>query len=114
MKVNKKLGYNILGLLRAFNETQGNLALTLGISTSYLSEIVNGKKEPERSMIEKLARHFGMSPESLLYDDYSCINQITDFEEVVRLDKEYIEHWSLYLDVKILIKTLRVVFGSGE
>ena len=41
-------------------------------------------------------------------------NQITDFEEVVRLDKEYIEHWSLYLDVKILIKTLRVVFGSGE
>ena len=42
-------------------------------------------------------------------------NRITDFEEVVRLDKKYIEEWSLYLDIKILIKTLQVVFaGEGE
>ncbi|MBR1710468.1 MAG: helix-turn-helix transcriptional regulator [Clostridia bacterium] len=79
MKGSKRLGYNLLGLLRAFNETQGNLALTLGISTSYLSEIVNGKKEPERPQLEKLAKHFGMSPESLLNDDFASIRQITDF-----------------------------------
>lgn len=33
-------------------------------------------------------------------------NQITDFEEVVRLDMEYIKNWSLYLDCKILLKTV--------
>ena len=37
-------------------------------------------------------------------------SNITDFEEVVRLDTEYIRNWSLWLDIKILFKTLVVVF----
>ncbi len=42
-------------------------------------------------------------------------NEITDFEEVVRLDTKYIEEWSLNLDIKILMKTIRVMAqGSGE
>ena len=36
-------------------------------------------------------------------------SDITDFEEVVRLDKEYIERWNPGLDVKILLKTFGVV-----
>jgi len=36
-------------------------------------------------------------------------NQITDFEEIVRLDTEYIENWSLRLDFKIIFKTFKVV-----
>jgi lipopolysaccharide/colanic/teichoic acid biosynthesis glycosyltransferase len=36
-------------------------------------------------------------------------SEITDFEEVVRLDTEYIHHWNLLLDLKILIKTIIVV-----
>ena len=36
-------------------------------------------------------------------------SDITDFEEVVRLDKEYIENWDIGLDVKILFKTVMVV-----
>lgn len=41
-------------------------------------------------------------------------SEITDFDEVVRLDREYIESWSLALDVKIMIKTILVVFkGRG-
>ena len=35
---------------------------------------------------------------------------ITDFEEVVKLDTEYINNWSLSLDVRILLKTVRTVF----
>ncbi len=42
-------------------------------------------------------------------------NEITDFEEVVKLDTRYIENWSLSLDIEILLKTIRVVLeGRGE
>lgn len=36
-------------------------------------------------------------------------SDITDFEEVVRLDKEYITNWNIGLDIKILLKTVMVV-----
>ena len=35
---------------------------------------------------------------------------ITDFEEVVKLDTEYINNWSVGLDIKILLGTIRAVF----
>lgn len=39
-------------------------------------------------------------------------NQITDFDEVVELDTKYIDEWSVWLDIKIMIKTIMVVFGK--
>ena len=36
-------------------------------------------------------------------------SDITDFEEVVRLDTEYIRNWSMGLDFKILFKTVKTV-----
>ena len=36
-------------------------------------------------------------------------SNIVDFEEVVRLDKEYISDWNIGLDIKILFKTILVV-----
>ncbi|MGN8887142.1 sugar transferase [Blautia sp. HCP28S3_G10] len=36
-------------------------------------------------------------------------SDITDFEEVVRLDKEYIENWNIGLDIRILLKTVVAV-----
>ena len=38
-------------------------------------------------------------------------SEITDFEEVVRLDNEYIRNFSLWLDVKIICKTFVTVLG---
>lgn len=41
-------------------------------------------------------------------------SDITDFEEVVRLDVEYIDNWSLWSDIKILLKTIKIVLlGKG-
>ena len=40
--------------------------------------------------------------------------KVFDFEEVVKLDLEYIDNWTLSLDVKILLETVYVVlFGVG-
>jgi exopolysaccharide biosynthesis polyprenyl glycosylphosphotransferase len=37
-------------------------------------------------------------------------NQITDFKDWVRLDLEYIDRWTLWLDIEILFRTIPVVF----
>ena len=39
-------------------------------------------------------------------------SSITDFEEVVRLDTKYITEWSMGLDLRILLKTVKVVLGK--
>lgn len=39
-------------------------------------------------------------------------SSITNFEDVVALDTKYIKNWSLFLDVKILFKTVGVVLGK--
>ncbi len=39
-------------------------------------------------------------------------SDITDFEDVVKLDCTYIDNWSLWLDCKIILKTIPAVFGN--
>ena len=36
-------------------------------------------------------------------------SNITDFEDVVRLDMKYIDEWTLGLDIKIVLKTIGVM-----
>lgn len=41
-------------------------------------------------------------------------SDIKDFDEIVKMDLEYIDNWSLILDLKIILKTIGVVFkGEG-
>ncbi len=37
-------------------------------------------------------------------------NKINDFDDIVRLDISYIDNWSIWLDIKILLQTIKVVF----
>lgn len=39
-------------------------------------------------------------------------SDITDFEEVVKLDTSYIAQWSFVLDLRILFKTVLIVLGQ--
>jgi exopolysaccharide biosynthesis polyprenyl glycosylphosphotransferase len=42
-------------------------------------------------------------------------NKINDFNEWARMDLEYIDNWSVWLDIKILLKTIPAVFrGTGR
>jgi len=41
-------------------------------------------------------------------------NKVTDFDQWVKLDLEYIDNWSVWLDFKILLRTIpAVLFGRG-
>ena len=41
-------------------------------------------------------------------------NAINNFDDWVKMDLEYIDNWSLWLDCKILLKTIpAVIFGRG-
>ena len=39
-------------------------------------------------------------------------NRVMDFDEVVKMDLEYIDNWSILLDIKILFKTVATVFTN--
>ena len=41
-------------------------------------------------------------------------SSITNFDEVVELDKKYIDEWDLGLDIKILVKTVLYLFNRHE
>jgi lipopolysaccharide/colanic/teichoic acid biosynthesis glycosyltransferase len=37
-------------------------------------------------------------------------NKISNFDDIVRLDLKYIDNWSIWLDIKIIFKTVIVLF----
>jgi lipopolysaccharide/colanic/teichoic acid biosynthesis glycosyltransferase len=41
-------------------------------------------------------------------------SNITDFEQVVSLDTQYIDEWSFWLDIKIILKTILVVLTRKD
>jgi exopolysaccharide biosynthesis polyprenyl glycosylphosphotransferase len=41
-------------------------------------------------------------------------NRISNFDEIVKLDLNYIDSWSMWLDIKIIFKTIFVLFQRDE
>lgn len=59
-------------------------------------------------------RRLSMKPGLTCLWQISGRSEIKDFDEWVRLDLEYIDNWSLWLDFKIMLKTIPVVLsGKG-
>jgi len=59
-------------------------------------------------------RRLSMKPGLTCLWQVSGRSDISSFDEWVKLDLRYIDHWSLWLDAKILLKTIPVVFlGFG-
>jgi exopolysaccharide biosynthesis polyprenyl glycosylphosphotransferase len=65
--------------------------------------------EVERFENTAQRRRLSMKPGLTCLWQISGRNEIVSFAEWVRLDLQYIDHWSLWLDLKILIKTVPAV-----
>ena len=77
-----------------------------------------GTRPPTEEEFEKYNEHYrrrlSMTPGLTGLWQISGRSDITDFDEVVKLDLKYIDNWSLTEDFKILVKTVGVVlFGRG-
>jgi len=77
-----------------------------------------GTRPPTEREFEQYDEHYrrrlSMTPGLTGMWQVSGRSNIDDFDEVVRLDLQYIDNWSLTLDLKILLQTVGVVlFGRG-
>jgi exopolysaccharide biosynthesis polyprenyl glycosylphosphotransferase len=76
-----------------------------------------GTRPPTIDEFEKYESHhkrrLSMSPGITGMWQVSGRSNIQDFEEVVRLDCEYIDNWSMWLDIKILLKTIKIVLSHN-
>ena len=77
-----------------------------------------GPRPPLPSEVEEYEdwhrRRLSFSPGITCLWQISGRNTITDFSEWAKLDLKYIDNWSFWLDIKILLKTIPVVFfGKG-
>jgi len=85
-----------------YNVLKGDMSL-VGTRPPTISE-VSSYENPHRKRIS-------ITPGITGIWQVSGRSDIEDFEEVVRLDNEYIKNWSLWMDLKILFKTIVVVFS---
>ncbi len=58
-------------------------------------------------------RRLSMRPGITCYWQIKGRNRISDFDQWVKMDLEYIDNWSLMLDVKILLKTIPAVLSTS-
>lgn len=98
--------YSIDELPQFWNVLKGDMSLV-------------GTRPPTEDEFEQYKNHhkarLGIRPGLTGMWQVSGRNDITDFEEVVALDTEYISNWTLGLDAMLLLKTIGVVLsGKGS
>ncbi len=98
--------YSIDELPQLFNVLRGDMSL-VGPRPLPVSEVQRFDDPAHR-------RRLSVKPGLTCLWQISGRSQLRDFREWVRLDLEYIDNWSLTLDLKILLQTVPVVLsGAG-
>jgi exopolysaccharide biosynthesis polyprenyl glycosylphosphotransferase len=93
-------------LPQLFNVLQGHMSL-VGPRPLPIYEVEKFENTAQR-------RRLSVKPGLTCLWQVSGRNHVTDFHEWVRLDLKYIDNWSIWLDLKILIMTVPVVLlGFG-
>jgi exopolysaccharide biosynthesis polyprenyl glycosylphosphotransferase len=98
--------YSIDELPQLWNVLVGDMSL-VGPRPMAMYELPNIERSEHR-------RKLSVKPGLTCIWQVSGRNQITAFEDWVALDLQYIDQWSLWLDIKLLLKTIpAVLFAKG-
>ncbi|HEY6166583.1 MAG TPA: sugar transferase [Verrucomicrobiae bacterium] len=98
--------YSIDELPQLFNVVRGEMSL-VGPRPLPVQEVERFDDPSDR-------RRLSVKPGLTCLWQVSGRNEVSSFKEWVRLDLEYIDRWSLWLDLKILLRTIPAVFsGTG-
>ena len=93
-------------LPQLINVLQGSMSL-VGPRPLPLYEVEKFENSAQR-------RRLSVKPGLTCLWQISGRNNVTDFDDWVRLDLAYIDNWSIWLDIKILARTVpAVLFGLG-
>lgn len=97
--------YSIDELPQFFNVLKGDMSL-VGTRPPTVEEVQKYKIEQKRRL--------SVTPGMTGLWQTSGRSEIYDFDKIVKLDLEYIDKWSIGLDIKLLVKTIVVCFrGEG-
>ncbi|HEX8372466.1 MAG TPA: sugar transferase [Chthoniobacterales bacterium] len=98
--------YSIDELPQLFNVLRGHMSL-VGPRPLPLYEVARFETTSHR-------RRLSVKPGLTCLWQIAGRNEVTNFHDWVRLDLAYIDNWSLWLDLKILVKTIpAVIMGAG-
>jgi lipopolysaccharide/colanic/teichoic acid biosynthesis glycosyltransferase len=97
--------YSIDELPQFYNVLKGDMSL-VGTRPPTVDEVEKYRVEQKRRL--------SVTPGMTGLWQVSGRSDIYDFDEIVKLDLNYIDQWSVQLDIKLIFKTIAVCFkGSG-
>lgn len=106
MESKDRVRKNIRALRKYYGETMLDLALTLDVSKSLISDWENGKKSIPYNNIVKIAKRYRISISHIMNYDLSYLDSSSSVNYIVNFDDEYIK--------KINLNTIFPLFISKE
>lgn len=117
------LASNLKHLRKSYGETQEELAKALYLEKNTISQYENGSRKPVEETLKGIAKRYGVTIDSLLYEDLSFFPDITAYYS--NIDTNSLTTARIYpiykLDKRFDTKTIRafeahkqLLFGSSE
>ncbi len=95
-------------LPQLFNVLRGDMSL-IGPRPHAISMVDEYRKQVPGAMLRHMIKP-GITGLAQIYGTRGEIDSIKLVEERIRYDQQYLKNWSLYLDIKILLKTAVILF----